>query len=115
MDYSKIFLGILFGIIGQVGTFCQLQVSYKLGWYEKYPLVVILFSIPLGWFYILSVNNFIQGFGGQIWPSRLVGFGVGVIVFTLMSHFIFKEQLDIKNATCLLLGFTIVLIQLFVK
>jgi multidrug transporter EmrE-like cation transporter len=115
MDYSKIFLGILFGIIGQIGTFCQLQVSYKFGWYEKYPWIVILFSIPLGWFYILSVNNFIKGFGGQIWPSRLVGFGVGVIVFTLMSHFIFKEQLDVKNATCLLLGFIIVLIQLFVK
>jgi hypothetical protein len=115
MDYSKIFLGILFGIIGQVGTFCQLQVSYKFGWYEKYPWIVILFSIPLGWFYILSVNNFFKGFGGQIWPSRLVGFGVGVIVFTLMSHCIFKEQLDVKNATCLLLGFIIVLIQLFIK
>lgn len=65
MDYSKVFLGILFGIIGQIGTFCQLQVSYKYGWYEKHPWLVIL-SVPLGWVYILSVNNFIQGFGGQI-------------------------------------------------
>jgi multidrug transporter EmrE-like cation transporter len=63
----------------------------------------------------LSVNNFIQGFGGQIWPSRLVGFGVGVIVFTLMSHFLFKEQLDLKNGICLGLGLTIILVQLFVK
>ena len=115
MDYSKVFLGILFGIFGQVGTFLQLQGSYKYGWYEKYQWVVILASIPLGYLYIKSVNYFIQGFGGQIWPSRLIGFGVGVIIFTLMSHYIFKEPLNFKNLICLCLGFCIVLIQLFVK
>lgn len=115
MDYYKIFLGILFGLIGQTGTFLQLQVSYKLGWYVKYPWLIILASVPLGWLYIQSVNNFIQGFGGQIWPSRLIGFGVGVIVFTTLSHYIFKEPLDLKNGICLFLGFTIVLVQLLVK
>ena len=115
MNYSKIFLGILFGILGQIGTFMQLQVSYKFGWYRDYPWVVILASVPLGWLYIQSVNSFIEGFGGQIWPSRLVGFSIGIIVFTLMSHFLFKEHLSIKNAICLLLGFCILAIQLFVK
>ena len=115
MVYQKILLGILFGLIGQIGTFMQLQGSYKYGWYEKYQWAVILASVPLGWVYIKSVNYFIAGFGGQIWPSRLVGFGVGVIVLTMMSHFLFKEPLDLKNGMCLLLGFTIVLIQLFVK
>lgn len=115
MDYYKIFLGILFGLIGQTGTFLQLQASYKFGWYVKYPWLIILASVPLGWFYIQSVNNFIMGFGGQIWPSRLIGFGVGVIVFTTLSHYIFKEPLDLKNGICLFLGFTIVLIQLFLK
>ena len=115
MNYYKIFLGILFGALGQIGTFTQLQVSYKFGWYEKYPWTIILASVPLGWLYIQSVNSFIQGFGGQIWPSRLVGFGIGVIVFTIMSHMIFKEPLNFKNGLCLGLGFTIVLIQLFFK
>ena len=115
MNYSKILLGVIFGIIGQVGTFTQLQVSYKYGWYEKYQWVVILASVPLGWLYIKSVNYFIAGFGGQIWPSRLLGFSVGIIVFTLMSHYLFREPLNIKNGVCLLLGFTILMIQLFVK
>lgn len=115
MDYSKILLGILFGIIGQIGTFLQLQGGYKFGWYNDYKWVIILASVPLGWVYIQSVNYFIAGFGGQIWPSRLLGFGVGVIVFTLMSHYLFKEPLDLKNGVCLLLGFTIVLVQLLVK
>lgn len=115
MIYSKIFLGILFGLMGQIGTFMQLQGSYKYGWYQKYQWVVILASVPLGWLYIKSVNYFIEGFGGQIWPSRLLGFSVGIIVFTLMSHYLFREPLDLKNGICLLLGFTILMIQLFVK
>jgi len=115
MDYSKIFLGIIFGLMGQVGTFMQLQGSFKYGWYEKYKWVVILASVPLGWLYIKSVNYFIEGFEGQIWPSRLLGFSVGIIVFTLMSHYLFKEPLNLKTGICLLLGFTILMIQLFVK
>jgi len=115
MEYQKILLGILFGLIGQVGTFMQLQGSYKYGWYEKYQWLVILASVPLGWLYIKSVNYFIEGFGGQIWPSRLVGFGVGVIVFTLMSLYLFNEPLNVKNGVCLGLGFCIIAIQLFVK
>jgi hypothetical protein len=77
--------------------------------------VVILASVPLGWLYIKSVNYFIEGFEGQIWPSRLLGFSVGIIVFTLMSHYLFKEPLNLKTGICLLLGFTILMIQLFVK
>ena len=115
MNYNKIIMGILFGILGQIGTFLQLQGSYKYGWYEKYQWIVILASLPLGWVYIQSVNSFIVGFDGQIWPSRLIGFGIGVIIFTLMSHYLFKEPLSVKNGICLLLGFTIVGIQLFVK
>ena len=115
MDYQKILLGILFGLLGQVGTFMQLQGSYKYGWYEKYQWLVILASVPLGWLYIKSVNYFIAGFEGQIWPSRLVGFGVGVIVFTLMSLYLFNEPLNVKNGICLGLGFCIIMVQLFVK
>jgi multidrug transporter EmrE-like cation transporter len=115
MNYNKIILGIIFGLMGQVGTFMQLQGSFKYGWYEKYKWVVILASVPLGWLYIKSVNYFIEGFGGQIWPSRLLGFSVGIIVFTLMSHYLFKEPLNLKNGICLLLGFTILMIQLFYK
>ena len=115
MNYSKILIGIVFGLLGQIGTFLQLQGSYKYGWYEKHQWLVILASLPLGWVYIQSVNAFIVGFGGQIWPSRLLGFSIGIIIFTLMSHFLFKETLSIKNAVCLCLGFSILAIQLFVK
>ena len=115
MDYQKILMGILFGGLAQIGTFMQLQGSYRYGWYEKYYWIVIMSSVPLGWLYIKSVNYFIKGFGGQIWPSRLIGFGVGVIVFTIMTLLLFKEPLNLKNSLCLGLGFCIILVQLFLK
>ena len=35
---NKLFLGIIFGILGQVMSFLQLQGSIKYNWYEKYPV-----------------------------------------------------------------------------
>jgi hypothetical protein len=115
MDYQKIIIGILYGLTGQIGTFMQLQASYKFGWTKKYEWLIILASLPLGWLYVRSVRYFIDGFGGQIWPSRLIGFGVGVIVFTILTILLFKEPLNLKNAICLGLGFCIILVQLFIK
>jgi hypothetical protein len=113
MDHQKILLGVLFGILGQIGTFLQLQGSYKYGWYEKYPWLVIFASVPLGWLYIKSVNNLIAGAQGQIYISRLLGFSIGIIIFTVMSIVLFNEPPSIKTLFCILLAFLIVAIQLF--
>ena len=115
MDYSKIFLGIIFGLMGQVGTFMQLQGSYKYGWYEKYPIIIILASIPSGWLFLKSVQHFVNAFGGEIWPSRLIGYGIGVVIFTLMSYYLFKEPLNVKTLVCLGLSVAIILIQILWK
>jgi hypothetical protein len=115
MNLYKILIGIIYGTLGQLGSFMQLQGSYKYGWDKKYMWIILLFSVPITWLYMRSVSYFIEAFDGQIWPSRLIGFGVGVIVFTLMSVFLFKEPLNIKNSVCLFLGFLIVAIQLYFK
>ncbi len=47
--------------------------------------------------------------------SRLIGFGIGVVVFSLMSHWLFKEPLTPKTLVCLGLGSLIVLIQILWK
>lgn len=113
MDYQKILYGVLFGILGQIGTFLQLQGSYKYGWYEKYFWIVLLASVPLGWLYIKSVNYLIAGANGQIYISRLLGFSIGIVIFTIMSIVLFNEPPTLKTIICILLAFLIVTIQLF--
>jgi len=111
----KIFYGIIYGLLGQIGSFLQLQGAMKFGWYQKYLWLVLLISIPLSWFYIKSVEYFIAAFNGQLWPSRLIGFGLGIVVFSIMSHYLFKEPFTPKTIVCIGLGLTIIVIQILWK
>ena len=111
----EIIYGIMYGLLGQVGSFMQLQGAMKLGWFPKYFWPVLLMSVPLSWLYIKSVEHFVAAFDGQLWPSRLIGFGLGITIFSIMSHFLFKEPLTPKTLVCIGLGVTIILIQILWK
>jgi hypothetical protein len=111
----NIIYGILFGLLGQIGSFMQLQGAMKLGWYPKYFWPVLLMSVPLSWFYIKSVEYFVAAFDGQLWPSRLIGFGLGIVVFSIMSHYLFKEPFSPKTLVCIGLGLTIIALQILWK
>ena len=115
MDISKIIFGVIFGFIGQIGSFLQLQGAIKYNWYEKYLWLILLLSVPICWLYIKSVTLIVEGFGGQLWPSRLLGFSIGIIVFCVLSVVLFNESLNLKTIICLFLSFCILLIQLFMK
>jgi multidrug transporter EmrE-like cation transporter len=115
MDITKILIGILFGILGQFGSFMQLQGAIKYNWHGKYMWIILLSSIPVSWLFIKSVRSLVEGFGGEIWPSRLIGFSIGMVVFTLLSIVLFKESFSLKTIVCLFLGLLILLIQLFWK
>ena len=105
----------MYGLLGQIGSFMQLQGAMKLGWYPKYFWPVLMMSVPLSWLYIKSVEHFVAAFNGQLWPSRLIGFGLGITIFSIMSHFLFKEPLTPKTLVCIGLGLTIIAIQVIWK
>ena len=112
---SKLLIGIIFATLGQIMSFLQMQGNVKYGWYEKYPIILLLTAIPSTWFYVKSVDNFVQAFDGQLWPSRLIGFGIGIIIFVTMSMILFKEPITIKTLVCLILACPILCIQIFWK
>lgn len=107
--------GVFYGIIGQVLSFIQLQGGIKWGWTEKYSWALMLLGLPISWAFMKSVENFILAFGGEIYPSRILGFAVGIITFALMGWFLFKEGISLKTSICLFLSFCIILIQIFWK
>ena len=72
-------------------------------------------GVPISLLFMYSVRNFVAAYDGQIWPSRLIGFGVGIIVFVTLSIILFKEPLTAKTLVCLLLASTILGIQIFWK
>jgi len=111
----NIFYGVLYGVIAHILTFLQLQGNIKYGWFQKYPVIMLGIAIPISYLFIKSVEYFVAAYNGEIWPSRLIGFGIGVIIFTLMSKLLFGEPFTTKTAVCLALGTAIVLIQILWK
>jgi hypothetical protein len=109
------FYGIFFGILGQILSFLQLQASAKFGWNDRYPYLVLLCSVPIGFFFIRSVHHFVEAFNGETFPSRLIGFAIGIVVFIAMSKLLFDENLNAKNLVCIVLSFCIVAIQIWWK
>jgi len=112
---NNLALGMLYGLAAQVITYLQLQGNIKYGWYEKYPIPMLLASIPISHFFIKSVDHIVKAYDGEIWPSRLIGFGIGIIVFGFMSWLMFKEPITTKTIVCLTLSVAILAIQVWWK
>lgn len=112
---NKLLLGFIYGFIAQILTFLQLQGNIKWNWYQRYPYLILGVAIPISWLFIKSVESFVGYFDGEIWPSRLIGFAIGIIVFALMSYFMFKEPITMKTFICLLLAMGILSVQIFWK
>ena len=108
-------LGFLYGLVAQILTFIQLQGQFKYEWAKAHPFYMSFLGIPLSLLYLQSVKHLVIHFDGQLWPSRLLGFTIGAIVFTGMSWMWFKEPLTLKTLICLGLALCIMGIQLFWK
>ena len=115
MDKEKLFIGVVFGILAQTLTFFQLQGQLKYDWFKNHYWLVVLMGIPVSMLFMYSVKNMVTAYGGEMWPSRLIGFSIGAIVFTYFSWSLFGEPLTIKTIICLILSFSILGVQLFMK
>ena len=111
----KLLLAILVGSLAQVLTFLQLQGSWQFEWMKNHQWLVVLMGIPISILFMTSVGLMVQHFDGQLWPSRLIGFVIGTIMFTIMSVSLFGEPITIKTGVCLLLSLMILMVQLFWK
>jgi multidrug transporter EmrE-like cation transporter len=112
---NNLVVGVLWGVVGQVLSFIQLQAGIKWGWTQKYGILLMFLGLPISWAFMKSVQNFIVAFDGEIYPSRIYGFIIGIAVFAIMGWFLFKEGISPKTGVCLLLSLAIILIQVLWK
>lgn len=111
----KLVLGMLVGTLAQILTFLQLQGRWKYEWMKDNQWAMVLLGIPISILFMTSVSLMVQHFDGQLWPSRLIGFVIGTVMFTIMSITLFGEPITLKTAICLMLSFMILIVQLFWK
>ena len=117
-DMSK--LGSIFFIfsvyiLSQIFTFYQLQGHLWNKWIKDHPFLMSLIGVPIGYFVILASREMVHLYDGQTWPNRIIGFSIGVLIFSIMAWIMLKEPLSLKTIVCLVLSLAILLIQLFWK
>jgi multidrug transporter EmrE-like cation transporter len=108
-------IGLLYAIAAQILTFVQLQGQFKYQWAKDNPFLMACIGVPLSLLYLGSVKYLVAHFDGQLWPSRLMGFATGAVVFTIMSWSWFREPLTVKTLICLGLALCLMLVQIFWK
>ncbi len=104
--------GLLYCLVAQVLTFVQLQGPLKWPFFKQYQNWFALAGVPIAMLFMRSVQEFVIAFDGTIWPSRLIGFAVGIIIFSIMSVIMFDEGMSAKTSVCIALGMVILVIQL---
>ena len=99
----------------QIFTFLQLQGPLRYQWFKEKYWLVVLMGIPISMMYMESIRQIIIYYGGLLWPGRIIGFGIGVIVFAVMANSMFGETLNTKTIVSLGVATILILIQLFWK
>jgi hypothetical protein len=113
---SKFSVGILFFVIGNVLAWFQFNSQFVWDWWKDKPFISsFLFAIPMGVCFWYAVRNVVEA-TGELWASKLVGFGVSNIIFGILTYILLRESIfTAKTMSCLILSIAIIAIQVLWK
>ena len=98
-------------LIANVIAYYQLNGQFFLkDWYWHNPWTTSMIGYPVGMLFWYATKLSYEHFGFT-WNMRMIGFGVGTIVFGIMSYLTLKEVPTLKTIICILLATAIILIQ----
>jgi hypothetical protein len=115
LNWYYIFLGFLVTIIAQVGAWFQHNLQFKNPKYDETWWGMYAMAIPLTYVFILATKYNVIGYGGSIWGARFVGFALGMFIYAILIQIYFKEPFTLKIVVQLLLCFSILGVQAFMK
>jgi len=115
MDPKLIFLGFLYFTIGQVLIWFQSHLQFFNNWSKDNPFIISIAGIAVSYVSILATKYLAEAYDGLVWPSRLIGFGVGIVIFSGLTWWLLGEKLEMKSVICVVLALCILLIQLYWK
>ena len=103
---------IILLVIANIIAFYQLngQFIWKDTPFWNNGMWMSIVGIPVGYMFFWATKFSYEHFG-FLWNMRMIGFGVGTIIFGIMSYAILKEVPTLKTFICILLAVAIILIQ----
>tara|TARA_Y100000310_G_scaffold317481_1_gene370399 strand:+ start:173 stop:517 length:345 start_codon:yes stop_codon:yes gene_type:complete len=113
---NKLLIGVLFFAFGQTIIWYQTNGQFISDWIKNHPLFMsAVFGIPISYSFIMGTKYIVEHFDGQLWPGRLLGFGIGAVIFGILTYYHMGEGITAKTTVCLTLAITLVMIQIFWK
>ena len=112
---TSLLYGIFFFLLAHICAFLQLNGQFKWEWFAKHEWVMALCGIPMSFLYIWGTKYTVAGMDNLLWPTRFIGFGIGIIVYAIMVNYIFSEEFSIKTIISILLSIILICIQAFWK
>ena len=115
MEFGKLLLGAFWFILGHVAVFFQLNGQFKWEWFKNNEFILACCGLFISFFYIWGTKYTVEGFGGLLWPTRFVGFAIGISVYAAGVSYLFKETINAKTFVSLVLCFILISIQVLWK
>ena len=115
MNIKPLITGIIFFLLAHMITFFQLNGQFMWKWFREHEWALALAGIPISFLYIWGTKYTVQGFDGMMWPTRFVGFGVGMVIYALFISYFFNEGVSLKTFVSLTLALALVSIQVLWK
>lgn len=72
-------------------------------------------GVPISYMFIYATRFIVDGFDGNVWPSRLIGFGTGMVVFGILTWLHLGQVPTLKTWITLILATIIIGIQILWK
>ena len=107
--------GILWFILAHAVVFFQLNGQFKWEWFKENEWVMAFIGIPISFFYIWGTKYTVVGMDNLLWPSRFIGFGIGIAIYAILVNYFFGEGFTPKTVISIILSLILICIQAFWK
>ncbi len=115
MPIKSLIMGMSLFLLGQTLIWYQTNGQFLNEWVKQNTMIMSLMGVPISYVFINAVRHTVNAFDGALWPQRLIGFGLGIISFTLLTYLHLGQRITLKTGITLVLALLVVSVQIFWK
>ena len=109
---KNLILGVLLAALGQSLIWFQINGQFVWPFFKKNPfLISLIFGTTISYVFIWSTHYIVTYYNGTVWESKLIAFGIGMLLFSIFTYNYLGEGLNMKTIVSIILATILVLIQ----
>ena len=105
--------GTLIMLMVNIMVWYQVNLQFINPWWKNHTGWMALLGFPISYLIIKGTGLLVEGLDGVLWPSRLITFSTGIVVFAALTYIHLGEGLNMKTIVSLMLAMVLVGIQIF--